>query len=202
MLQFLQENPVLGIITAVTAILTALNSFVGAFGLPPFWADALISLVLTYSVFHWILYTWKSVKMRRSVGLAPIRPSGSQPISTILRGIGLSILIPITLFVLLVLNATPVVSHIRKSDWVLCGTFVISCTDVSCIELYDARNRKVSDHCYPLDDDSGYKYLKGDNWWIYQPSSVSSRCKGQTSTRYPLDPTMFNLSCDGTVKIQ
>jgi hypothetical protein len=203
LIQFLKENPLLTIVTTISAVLTALNTFIGAFGLPPFWADVFVSTMLAYSAIYWCLHTWRDTKRkRRIIGLAPGPKDGSGSLTKLLKPIGISALIPITLIALFAWNAALPILHLRETQWVLCGTFVSTCTSNSCIELYGMRNRKITNRCYYFDDDSGYLYLKSPNWWTYKPESVSSRCDGKTSGSDLLDQAMFDSSCEGIFKVR
>jgi hypothetical protein len=117
------------------------------------------------------------------------------------RAAGGSIIVPIILIFPFVWNVTPPAQHLKDTEWALCGTFVVSCKDKACIELYDGRNRKITDRCYPFDDDSGYKKLSAPNWWTYKPQAVDLRCDGEVSGHGFLDETMFSRSCDGVSEL-
>ena len=203
MIDFLQKNPLLAAITGIGAVLTALNSFAGAFGFPPFWADVLVSALLACIGIYWCLAILREMKRRASViGLGAKPKKKLSFISRFARAAGGSIIVPIILMIPFGWNVAPPAVHFKETDWVLCGTFVVPCTGEACIELYDERNRKVTDRCYPFDDDSGYKKLSTPNWWTYKPQAVELRCDGKLSGRSYLDAAMFSRSCDGVSKIQ
>jgi hypothetical protein len=203
LIEFLQKNPLLAALTGIGAALTALNSFVGPFGFPPFWADVLVSALLAYVGIYWCLAILREMKRRAiAIGLGPKPNKKLSFITRFARVAGGSIIVPIILMIPFGWNVTPPAAHLKDTDWALCGTFVASCKGEACIELYDARNRKVTDRCYPFDDDSGYKKLSAPNWWTYKPQAVDFRCDGKLSGRGYLNAAMFSRSCDGVSKIQ
>ena len=67
LLDKLLQNPVLSLATTISALLVLLNNLVGSFGLPPFWSDVLISLILGYTTFVWGRFALSRIRRRETV---------------------------------------------------------------------------------------------------------------------------------------
>ena len=55
-LSWLSENPLLGVLTGISTLLSGVVAFAGTIGLPPFWSDTLICGIIFYTVFSWARY--------------------------------------------------------------------------------------------------------------------------------------------------
>lgn len=199
MLSKLLENPVLGIATTFTALLTILNNLIGSFGLPPFWSDLLATALIAYTTIHWAIFILGKVKRTERILSLNGTTEERIPFRALWKDVGPSIAVVPILILLLIWNAKPLFNHIGDTKWILCGSFIGSCNQRPCLILNDSRGRRISDECFMIDDDSGYKYLAAPNRWTYKPHKAVLRCDGNTSEATELNQSFFNNSCEGVM---
>lgn len=198
----LSNNPILGFITGITAFFAAINSIRGLIGLPLFWSDLLISILLSSIAVYWILDSWKE-SSEKILAKTKIKTDIKSKISIKERidFFGIEIIILPLLIGAITWNIFPVISHLIYYRWTLCGQFIGDNPRKNCLLLYDLRGRQISDECYSLDD-SGYTYLNVPDWWIYKPQTVAIKVKGDISDKQKLKSEMFdNINCSGSIKI-
>lgn len=195
------DNPALAIASSVTLLLATVHTFVGSLGLGPFWSDSLVSLLVVFTTIYWgINLTTNRKPSDRVIGLhrQVKKKSGLRRIMT---GIDSSIFVLLLLVGLFVWKAVVPINHLRNSSWNLCGTFVSSCPEKPCLELFDYQGRKLYDRCLYFDDDTGYKNLRPRNWWTYKPESFTVSCQGNTSAQTTIPQAMFDSSCEAKVDV-
>lgn len=199
LLSKLSDNPILSIATAIITLIATANSITGSIGLPPFWSDLLVSIILLSITIYWSFDSWKeSSNKAKSHILSNVKYNIS--IQQRIRNIGIYLIILPILIILILYNIYPTTLHLINYKWTLCGQFIVKNPNESCLILYDARNRKISDKCYKLDDDSGYKHLNIPNWWIYKPQTAAVKYQQNISEKKKLKSEMFD--CSGFIKLQ
>ena len=201
LLSKLTDNPILSIATAITALVAAVDRIKSFVGLPPFWSDLLISIILLGITIYWIKDLWKESSGKPQSGFH----SGKRSKITLkerIKNVGIFIIILPLLLILTVWNMYPVISHFYNYKWTLCGQFIVKNPRQNCLYLYDTRNRLIYDKCYRLDDDTGYKFLNMPNWWTYKPQAVAVKNQANISEKKELESKMFDSSdCSGFIKL-
>jgi hypothetical protein len=196
------ENPILSILTALTALLAALNGFIGSIGLPPFWADLLVSVTIAGTTVRWAVFIWSESRKKETI--TGVERNTRQKISfrALWNKIGpTAVAIPL-LGALLVWNGIPLLSHIGHANWTLCGAFMRPCNHRPCLILIDSRGRRISEECFTTDDDSGYKYLTAEHWWTYQPDKVVMQCDANKAEAIKVTQPFLDGKCEGSIDIQ
>ena len=200
LLSRLTDNPILGFITGLGGFFAIVNSIRGSIGLPLFWSDSLVSTLLLSITIYWTLDSWeKSSNQFKSKIITDTKTKIS--IKERIKFFGIDIIILPILIGATIWNFYPVISHLINSKWTLCGQFIVNNPRESCLLLYDARNRQISDKFCGLDD-SGYKYLEMPNWWTYKPQTVAVDERGDISEEKEIEAFLFNAStCSGLIKL-
>lgn len=189
----LKDNPVLAVLAVIVAGVGTLNGFTALLDLPPFWTDAVISVVLAAILISWIVATVRGSKPRVAAGLmAP--PPKRRGIAAIL----LSTLIGAALLAILVRNVAMPVAHLAHPRWTVCGTFVNACGTTGCVHFHDARGREVSP-CTAFADATGYVRLEQPSWTTYRPRTAVLECNA-SSRPIELEPSLFQPDCRGVVR--
>src|SRR5262249_823658 len=88
------ENPLLSVLTGITGLLAGVNTFIGSLGVPPFWADTFLALILSYMLVHWvrqIILSWK--KQQRQSRLQRAEEHKESSVKSLFKTAGISIVI-------------------------------------------------------------------------------------------------------------
>lgn len=191
------ENPVLSIASAIVALLALLNNVVSSLGLPPFWTDLVLSLILTYTVCDWgfLIYC----ELFRGTTVVAFEGTTKEAFGVKLRRMMLPIVTFPILFSLLVWTVVPIWRHLGHTNWRICGSFITSCNRNTCLRFTDSRDREVVRGCISVDDDSGYKNFNAPHWWSYEPKNVMLVCNDKASEPLSLDSAFFDNQCDATI---
>jgi hypothetical protein len=193
----LKENPILSVTTAMTGILAALNSFVDGTGLPPFWGDCGVTILITMTVIYW------GMVMARSIAANVSARGRAARLADFFRGTGTALLLLLFLVMLLIWTARLPVRHLLTGKWSICGEVIVTCSRRPCLFLFDEKGRRIMDDCVVLQDDSGYFHIPDQKYWVYRPVSLGVACESSGAPiHFPMDNQMFSSSCDAIINLK
>ena len=192
------SGPIVSLVAAAGAAVTAVSGLVSSLGLQPFWADVATSAVFIILAIYWLLLAFKAKKRKAAPGFVngAYRNKAALRIALIPYFCVVAVFIGISTWF-----AYPLFLHIFAPPWKICGTITTNCTSSYCVIGLDARSRPIFPECVAPLDISGYFELVPKDYTTYRPVSIRIQCAGRDLRVLRIPNEFMSPKCNGRIDL-